>query len=168
MGSPGFYGGSSSTVALCLQSPLASTWWAHGSGSQWLHTLAAIRGLPSAPDCAGRCADLWGVADTAARYADNVLETLRLQYVTTARAKGLSENRVIYKHALRNAINPLITLLGFEFATLFGGAAADGNCSELSRHGCAFARRPPGQGSIPGHVLAISHRQRSLLVLQEI
>jgi len=53
----------------------------------------------------------------------NMLETLRLQYVTTARAKGLSENRVIYKHALRNAINPLITLLGFEFAALFGGAA---------------------------------------------
>jgi len=53
----------------------------------------------------------------------NMLETLRLQYVTTARAKGLSERRVIYKHALRNAINPLITLLGFEFAALFGGAA---------------------------------------------
>lgn len=53
----------------------------------------------------------------------NMLETLRLQYVTTARAKGLSETRVIYKHALRNAVNPLITILGFEFAALFGGAA---------------------------------------------
>src|SRR5919112_6743860 len=53
----------------------------------------------------------------------NMLETLRLQYVTTARAKGLSENKVIYKHALRNAINPLVTILGFEFAALFGGAA---------------------------------------------
>jgi len=53
----------------------------------------------------------------------NMLEVLRLQYVTTARAKGLSEKRVIYRHALRNAINPLITLLGFEFAALFGGAA---------------------------------------------
>lgn len=53
----------------------------------------------------------------------NMLETLRQQYVTTARAKGLSENRVLYKHALRNAINPMITLLGFEFAALFGGAA---------------------------------------------
>jgi peptide/nickel transport system permease protein len=52
-----------------------------------------------------------------------MIETLRLQYVTTARAKGLSENRVIYKHALRNAINPLITLLGLEFAALFTGAA---------------------------------------------
>jgi peptide/nickel transport system permease protein len=53
----------------------------------------------------------------------NMLEILREQYVTTARAKGLPENRVIYKHALRNAINPLITILGFEFAGLFGGAA---------------------------------------------
>ena len=53
----------------------------------------------------------------------NMLETLRLQYVTTARAKGLSERTVVYKHALRNAINPLITILGFEFAALFGGAA---------------------------------------------
>ena len=53
----------------------------------------------------------------------NMLETLRMQYVTTARAKGLDERKVVYKHALRNAINPLITILGFEFAALFGGAA---------------------------------------------
>ncbi|HEY0008554.1 MAG TPA: ABC transporter permease [Tepidisphaeraceae bacterium] len=53
----------------------------------------------------------------------NMLEVLRAQYVTTARAKGLNENKVIYKHALRNAVNPLVTILGFEFAGLFGGAA---------------------------------------------
>ena len=53
----------------------------------------------------------------------NMLEVLRMQYVTTARAKGLSEKKVIYKHALRNAVNPLVTILGFEFAALFGGAA---------------------------------------------
>ena len=53
----------------------------------------------------------------------NMLETLRQQYVVTARAKGLGERKVIFKHALRNAINPLVTLLGFEFAALFGGAA---------------------------------------------
>lgn len=53
----------------------------------------------------------------------NMLEVLREQYITTARAKGLSESKVIYKHALRNAINPLVTILGFEFAGLFGGAA---------------------------------------------
>jgi peptide/nickel transport system permease protein len=53
----------------------------------------------------------------------NMLETLGQQYVTTARAKGLSEPKVILKHALRNAVNPLVTMLGFEFAALFGGAA---------------------------------------------
>lgn len=53
----------------------------------------------------------------------NMLEILRQQYVTTARAKGLSETTVVYKHALRNAVNPLVTLLGFQFAALFGGAA---------------------------------------------
>lgn len=51
-----------------------------------------------------------------------LLDVLRQDYIQTARAKGLSENRVIYVHALRNAVNPLITLLGFEFGSLLGGA----------------------------------------------
>jgi peptide/nickel transport system permease protein len=53
----------------------------------------------------------------------NMLEELRKQYIVTARAKGLPENRVIYGHALRNAINPLITLFGYEFSALLSGAA---------------------------------------------
>ncbi|MDP2652721.1 MAG: ABC transporter permease [Candidatus Omnitrophota bacterium] len=53
----------------------------------------------------------------------NMLEVLGQQYILTARAKGLPENRVIYVHALRNAINPLITLLGYEFSSLLSGAA---------------------------------------------
>ena len=51
-----------------------------------------------------------------------LLDVLRQDYIRTARAKGLPENRVIYVHALRNAVNPLITLLGFEFASLLSGA----------------------------------------------
>ncbi|MEM1367511.1 MAG: ABC transporter permease [Cyanobacteria bacterium P01_H01_bin.15] len=51
-----------------------------------------------------------------------LLDVLRQDYIQTARAKGLPENRVIYVHALRNAINPLITLLGFEFAGLLSGS----------------------------------------------
>jgi len=66
----------------------------------------------------------FGALASLQRYArGNMLEVLREQYVITARAKGLSETCVIYKHALRNAINPLVTMLGFEFAGLFGGAA---------------------------------------------
>lgn len=53
----------------------------------------------------------------------NMLEVLDTDYIKFARAKGLSESKVIFKHALRNAINPLITLLGFEFAGLLSGAA---------------------------------------------
>lgn len=53
----------------------------------------------------------------------NLLDVLGSDYVKFARAKGLSENKVIYKHALRNAINPMVTLLGFEFASLLSGAA---------------------------------------------
>ena len=53
----------------------------------------------------------------------NLLEVLDSDYIKFARARGLSENQVIFKHALRNAINPMITLLGFEFAGLLSGAA---------------------------------------------
>lgn len=53
----------------------------------------------------------------------NMLEVLDSDYVKFARAKGLSEWKVIFKHALRNAVNPMITLLGFEFAGLLSGAA---------------------------------------------
>ncbi|PPT10330.1 Oligopeptide transport system permease protein OppB [Geitlerinema sp. FC II] len=51
-----------------------------------------------------------------------LLDVLRQDYIRTARAKGLPENKVVYVHALRNAVNPLITLLGFEFANLLSGA----------------------------------------------
>lgn len=53
----------------------------------------------------------------------NLLDVLDSDYVKFARAKGLSEFKVIFKHALRNAVNPMITLLGFEFSGLLSGAA---------------------------------------------
>ena len=52
----------------------------------------------------------------------NLLDTLRADYVTAARAKGLPEGWVIYKHALRNAINPLLTIFGYSLAHLLSGA----------------------------------------------
>ncbi|MEL6813784.1 MAG: ABC transporter permease [Cyanobacteria bacterium J06598_3] len=51
-----------------------------------------------------------------------LLDVLRQDYIQTARAKGLPERKVIYVHALRNAINPLITILGFEFSSLLSGS----------------------------------------------
>lgn len=52
----------------------------------------------------------------------NMLEALAQDFVRTARAKGLPERVVIFKHALRNALLPMITLLGFELPGLFAGA----------------------------------------------
>ena len=53
---------------------------------------------------------------------DRVLEVVRQDYVTTARAKGLDERTVIYKHALRNALLPVITILGLSLPALIGGS----------------------------------------------
>lgn len=53
----------------------------------------------------------------------NLLDVLESDYIKLARAKGLPESKVIYKHAVRNAINPMVTLIGFEFAGLLSGAA---------------------------------------------
>ena len=52
-----------------------------------------------------------------------MIDTMRQDYVTTARSKGLTERIVVYKHVLRNAINPLITIFGFQFSALLSGAA---------------------------------------------
>jgi len=52
----------------------------------------------------------------------NMLEVLRSDYVRTAKAKGLSELMVNYKHALKNVLIPVITIIGLSFANLMGGA----------------------------------------------
>jgi peptide/nickel transport system permease protein len=52
----------------------------------------------------------------------SVLEVIRLDYVTTARAKGLSERMVIVKHIVRNALIPVVTLVALQMPALFGGA----------------------------------------------
>jgi peptide/nickel transport system permease protein len=52
----------------------------------------------------------------------SMLEVLKLDYIRTARAKGLRKNLVILKHALRNAMLPIVTIIGLEFGILFAGA----------------------------------------------
>ena len=66
-----------------------------------------------------------GLAETASfmRYTrSSMLEVIRSDYIRTARAKGLSEKVIIYKHAFRNAMIPIITLLGFRIPGLISGA----------------------------------------------
>jgi peptide/nickel transport system permease protein len=52
----------------------------------------------------------------------SMLEELGQDYIRTARAKGLSENAVVYRHALRNALVPVLTVIGLQFGALLAGA----------------------------------------------
>lgn len=63
-----------------------------------------------------------GMAGLLRYMRGSLLDTLSLQYVQTARAKGLSEQVVVYKHAVRNAINPLVSMLGMNLPTLVSGS----------------------------------------------
>ncbi|MFA9460579.1 ABC transporter permease [Thiohalorhabdus methylotrophus] len=63
-----------------------------------------------------------GIAAFSRYVRSNMLEVIRQDYVLTARAKGLAERTVIYRHALRNALLPVITLLGLSVPGLIGGS----------------------------------------------
>lgn len=63
-----------------------------------------------------------GLAGLSRYMRANMLEVIRQDYIMTARAKGLSERNVIYKHALRNALLPAITILGLAIPGLIGGS----------------------------------------------
>jgi len=63
-----------------------------------------------------------GLAGISRYMRSNMLEVVRQDYIRTARAKGLPENVVIYKHALRNAVMPVITILGLSLPGLIGGS----------------------------------------------
>jgi peptide/nickel transport system permease protein len=52
----------------------------------------------------------------------NMMETLRADFVTAARARGLKERTVVYSYALRNALLPIVTIMGLQFALLISGA----------------------------------------------
>jgi len=63
-----------------------------------------------------------GLAGFSRYMRSNMLEVIRQDYILTARAKGLSEHAVIYRHALRNALLPVITILGLSVPGLIGGS----------------------------------------------
>ncbi len=63
-----------------------------------------------------------GLAGFSRYTRSSMLEVLRQDFITTARAKGLPERTVIYRHALRNALLPLITILGLSIPGLIGGS----------------------------------------------
>lgn len=64
-----------------------------------------------------------GTATLMRQMRGQMLDVINMDYIRTARAKGLKESKVIYKHAFRNAVNPMITIFGFQLSSLFSGAA---------------------------------------------
>ena len=69
------------------------------------------------------CVTTYGGLASVSRYTrTSMLEVIRQDYIRTARAKGLPENQVIFKHALRNALIPIVTLLGLSLPALIGGS----------------------------------------------
>jgi peptide/nickel transport system permease protein len=97
------------TNFMLLDHIITGNWSALGSFLQHLTLPALAVSLTSA-----------GFAARLAR--SSMLEVIRLDYTRTARAKGLRERVVILKHALRNALLPVLTLQGLQFGTLLGGA----------------------------------------------
>jgi len=67
-------------------------------------------------------ASLTSLAGLSRYMRSSMLEVVRQDYITTARAKGLSERAVIYRHALRNALLPVVTILGLSIPGLIGGS----------------------------------------------
>lgn len=63
-----------------------------------------------------------GLAGLQRQMRGNLLDVMNAEYIRTARAKGLPERQVIYKHGVRNALNPLVSIMGLTFAELLSGA----------------------------------------------
>jgi ABC-type dipeptide/oligopeptide/nickel transport system permease component len=86
-------------------------WLPAGGTGSWQHVI-----LPSVTLAS------FVVAFIARMTRSTMLETLNQDYTTTARSKGLKENVVVIKHALKNALIPIVTVVGLQFGLLLGGA----------------------------------------------
>jgi ABC-type dipeptide/oligopeptide/nickel transport system permease component len=93
-------------------------WPVSGWGDPWQYTWSDLQ-YKIAPILTFAAA---GYAYFARLTRTTMLEVLRQDYVRTARAKGLHERAVIFRHALRNAIIPLVTVIGLLFASLVSGS----------------------------------------------
>ena len=97
------------TGFMILDSIITGDWKALGSTLRYL----ALPGISIAISSVG----------TIMRYTrSTMLETIRQDYIRTARAKGLRERAVVVRHALKNALIPIVTVIGMELGGLFGGS----------------------------------------------
>jgi peptide/nickel transport system permease protein len=103
-----------------------------GHGAQWLLDRVQHLALPVIALC------ILGIAGYSRYMRASMLEVLNSDYVRTARAKGLIERRVIMKHAFRNALIPLITLVALDFGAVFAGAVVTETIFTLDGMGYYF------------------------------
>ena len=94
----------------------------HSLGSERLPTLSRYLDLGKHLILPVAIATFGSLAGLSRYMRSTMLEVLSQDYITTARAKGVKEGIVIYKHALKNALLPVITLLGFSLPGLIGGS----------------------------------------------
>ena len=85
----------------------------------------------------------------------NLLDAMGEDYIRTARAKGLSERRVIFSHGLRASLTPIVTMFGLDIALLVGGAVITESVFNLDGLGfmAIDSRLPPGSAGVLGVVL---------------
>src|SRR5689334_5356291 len=96
---------------------------------------------------------IWPAITVGYRYAavsmrmtrSAMLEVLREDYIRTARAKGLVEHLIINRHALKNALLPVVTLIGIEFAFLIGGLVVTEQVFNLNGVGRLFVQAVQNQ-----------------------
>jgi peptide/nickel transport system permease protein len=114
------------------------------SGTPWMPPIIYVSPFE---DLAGNLSQLiWPAVATGYRYSavatrmtrSALLEVLREDYVRTARAKGLMENVIINRHALKNAMLPVVTVIGIEFAFLIGGLVVTEQVFNLNGLGKLF------------------------------
>jgi peptide/nickel transport system permease protein len=98
-------------IMLILAFGLGLRWFPIGGRGSWSHLVLPAITLGA-----------FAMASIARLTRSAMLEVIRLDYINTARAKGLRESRVVWKHALKNAAIPVVTIMGLQFGALLGGA----------------------------------------------
>lgn len=124
-------------------------WFSAGGFPGWEHPPAALKALvlPAIALALPQAAVLCRVTRSA------VIETMREDFIRTARAKGLSRRQVLWRHAARNALAPVVTIVGLQFSFLIAGAVLVENVFNL-----------PGLGRLAYQALA----QRDLVVIRSV
>lgn len=104
---PGFWLALMMMILFCLK----LRWFPSSGISTWKHYILPVL-----------CSSAMTMASTTRMTRSSMLEVIRSDYIRTARAKGVSEKRVIVRHALRNALIPIVTSLGAHLGTIIGGS----------------------------------------------